>query len=71
MALLTRIVLLFPFQIYSSRELEESMNKIREVLSDEKQDWEHRVVAVSDFLPFPALVDKIQVILRIMEYVLD
>lgn len=34
------------------------MNKIREVLSDEKQDWEHRVAAVSDFLPFPAFVDK-------------
>ncbi|XP_058256758.1 CLIP-associating protein 1-like [Hemibagrus wyckioides] len=33
-------------QIYSSRELEESMNKIREVLSDEKQDWENRVVAL-------------------------
>ncbi|XP_046714467.1 CLIP-associating protein 1-A-like isoform X15 [Silurus meridionalis] len=33
-------------QIYSSRELEESMNKIREVLSDEKQDWEHRVTAL-------------------------
>ncbi|XP_053094183.1 CLIP-associating protein 1-like isoform X29 [Pangasianodon hypophthalmus] len=33
-------------QIYSSRELEESMNKIREVLSDEKQDWEHRVAAL-------------------------
>ncbi|KAF5905136.1 CLIP-associating protein 1-A-like isoform X3, partial [Clarias magur] len=33
-------------QIYSSRELEESMNKIREILSDEKQDWEHRVVAL-------------------------
>lgn len=47
------------------------MNKIREVLSDEKQDWEHRVVAVRDFLPFPALVDKIQVIPRIMEYVFD
>ncbi|XP_053368731.1 CLIP-associating protein 1-B-like isoform X12 [Clarias gariepinus] len=33
-------------QIYSSRELEDSMNKIREILSDEKQDWEHRVVAL-------------------------
>ncbi|KAB5558808.1 hypothetical protein PHYPO_G00021450 [Pangasianodon hypophthalmus] len=33
-------------QIYSSRELEESINKIREVLSDEKQDWEHRVAAL-------------------------
>nr|XP_055072443.1 CLIP-associating protein 1a isoform X29 [Misgurnus anguillicaudatus] len=33
-------------QIYSSKELEDSMNKIREVLSDDKQDWEHRVVAL-------------------------
>uniref|UniRef100_A0AAY4DTS3 TOG domain-containing protein n=1 Tax=Denticeps clupeoides TaxID=299321 RepID=A0AAY4DTS3_9TELE len=33
-------------QIYSSRELEESMNKIREVLSDDKHDWEHRVAAL-------------------------
>ncbi|XP_062868423.1 CLIP-associating protein 1 [Trichomycterus rosablanca] len=33
-------------QIHSSRELEESMNKIREVLSDEKHDWEHRVAAL-------------------------
>lgn len=24
------------------------MTKIREILSDDKQDWEHRVVAVSD-----------------------
>ncbi|XP_051564143.1 CLIP-associating protein 1-like [Myxocyprinus asiaticus] len=33
-------------QIYSSKELEDSMNKIREVLSDDKQDWEHRVTAL-------------------------
>ncbi|XP_066543391.1 CLIP-associating protein 1a isoform X6 [Amia ocellicauda] len=33
-------------QIYSNRELEDSMNKIREVLSDDKHDWEHRVVAL-------------------------
>ncbi|XP_060741629.1 CLIP-associating protein 1-B-like isoform X5 [Tachysurus vachellii] len=33
-------------QIYSNRELEESMNKIRDVLSDEKQDWENRVLAL-------------------------
>uniref|UniRef100_A0AAR2LZE8 TOG domain-containing protein n=1 Tax=Pygocentrus nattereri TaxID=42514 RepID=A0AAR2LZE8_PYGNA len=32
--------------IYSSRELEDSMNKIREVLSDDKHDWEHRVAAL-------------------------
>uniref|UniRef100_A0A8C1PV89 Cytoplasmic linker associated protein 1a n=1 Tax=Cyprinus carpio TaxID=7962 RepID=A0A8C1PV89_CYPCA len=28
-------------QIYSSKELEDSLNKIREILSDDKQDWEH------------------------------
>uniref|UniRef100_A0A8C9TQ64 Cytoplasmic linker associated protein 1 n=1 Tax=Scleropages formosus TaxID=113540 RepID=A0A8C9TQ64_SCLFO len=33
-------------QIYSNRELEESMNKIREVLSDDKHDWEQRVAAL-------------------------
>uniref|UniRef100_A0AAY5EZB9 TOG domain-containing protein n=1 Tax=Electrophorus electricus TaxID=8005 RepID=A0AAY5EZB9_ELEEL len=35
-------------QIYSSRDLEDSMTKIREVLLDDKHDWEHRVAAVSD-----------------------
>uniref|UniRef100_A0A8C8SRZ2 Cytoplasmic linker associated protein 1 n=1 Tax=Pelusios castaneus TaxID=367368 RepID=A0A8C8SRZ2_9SAUR len=34
-------------QIYSSRDLEESINKIREILSDDKHDWEQRVSAVS------------------------
>ncbi|XP_026231426.1 CLIP-associating protein 1a isoform X5 [Anabas testudineus] len=33
-------------QIYSNRELEDQMTKIREVLSDDKHDWEHRVVAL-------------------------
>lgn len=33
-------------QIYSNRELEDQLGKIREVLSDDKHDWEHRVVAV-------------------------
>ncbi|XP_047670631.1 CLIP-associating protein 1a isoform X12 [Tachysurus fulvidraco] len=33
-------------QIYSSRELEDSLTKIREVLSDDKHDWEHRVTAL-------------------------
>uniref|UniRef100_A0A3Q3LSL6 Cytoplasmic linker associated protein 1a n=1 Tax=Mastacembelus armatus TaxID=205130 RepID=A0A3Q3LSL6_9TELE len=31
-------------QIYSNRELEDQLTKIREVLSDDKHDWEHRVV---------------------------
>ncbi|XP_064419989.1 CLIP-associating protein 1a isoform X3 [Latimeria chalumnae] len=33
-------------QIYSSRELEDSLNKIREALSDDKHDWEQRVTAL-------------------------
>ncbi|XP_078408698.1 CLIP-associating protein 1a isoform X3 [Cetorhinus maximus] len=33
-------------QIYSNRDLEESINKIREVLSDDKHDWEQRVNAL-------------------------
>ncbi|XP_032967492.1 CLIP-associating protein 1 isoform X7 [Rhinolophus ferrumequinum] len=33
-------------QIYSSRDLEESINKIREILSDDKHDWEQRVYAL-------------------------
>ncbi|XP_058646915.1 CLIP-associating protein 1 isoform X3 [Onychostoma macrolepis] len=33
-------------QIYSARELEDSMNKIREILSNDKHDWEQRVVAL-------------------------
>uniref|UniRef100_A0A3Q0TGS0 Cytoplasmic linker associated protein 1a n=1 Tax=Amphilophus citrinellus TaxID=61819 RepID=A0A3Q0TGS0_AMPCI len=32
--------------IYSNRELEDQLTKIREVLSDDKHDWEHRVVAL-------------------------
>ncbi|XP_061142276.1 CLIP-associating protein 1a isoform X40 [Syngnathus typhle] len=33
-------------QIYSNRELEDQLAKIREILSDDKHDWEHRVVAL-------------------------
>uniref|UniRef100_A0A8C3XUB9 Cytoplasmic linker associated protein 1 n=1 Tax=Chelydra serpentina TaxID=8475 RepID=A0A8C3XUB9_CHESE len=36
----------FNSQIYSSRDLEESINKIREILSDDKHDWEQRVSAL-------------------------
>ncbi|NP_001273532.1 CLIP-associating protein 2 isoform h [Mus musculus] len=32
-------------QIYSSRELEETLNKIREILSDDKHDWDQRANA--------------------------
>ncbi|XP_049571823.1 CLIP-associating protein 2 isoform X32 [Orcinus orca] len=33
-------------QIYSSRELEETLNKIREILSDDKHDWDQRANAL-------------------------
>ncbi|XP_055074855.2 CLIP-associating protein 2 isoform X33 [Misgurnus anguillicaudatus] len=33
-------------QIYSTRDLEDNLNKIREVLSDDKHDWDHRVTAL-------------------------
>ncbi|KAM8934484.1 CLIP-associating protein 1 isoform 7-T7 [Pelodytes ibericus] len=36
-------------QIYSARDLEESINKIREVLSDDKHDWEQRITALKKF----------------------
>ncbi|XP_048367052.1 CLIP-associating protein 2 isoform X21 [Sphaerodactylus townsendi] len=35
-----------PVQIYSSRELEETLNKIREILSDDKHDWDQRANAL-------------------------
>uniref|UniRef100_A0A8C4Y6B2 Cytoplasmic linker associated protein 1 n=1 Tax=Gopherus evgoodei TaxID=1825980 RepID=A0A8C4Y6B2_9SAUR len=39
-------IFFFNSQIYSSRDLEESINKIREILSDDKHDWEQRVSAL-------------------------
>uniref|UniRef100_A0A8C7U2L6 Cytoplasmic linker associated protein 1 n=1 Tax=Oncorhynchus mykiss TaxID=8022 RepID=A0A8C7U2L6_ONCMY len=33
-------------QIHSNREMEENLSKVREVLSDDKNDWEHRVIAL-------------------------
>ncbi|XP_045062622.1 CLIP-associating protein 1a isoform X5 [Coregonus clupeaformis] len=33
-------------QIHSNREMEDNLSKVREVLSDDKNDWEHRVVAL-------------------------
>uniref|UniRef100_A0A673N1E2 TOG domain-containing protein n=2 Tax=Sinocyclocheilus rhinocerous TaxID=307959 RepID=A0A673N1E2_9TELE len=33
-------------QIYSTRDLENNLNKIREVLSDDKHDWDHRTSAL-------------------------
>ena len=41
------IILHLFFKIYSSRELEETLNKIREILSDDKHDWDQRANAVS------------------------
>uniref|UniRef100_A0A5F8GLK0 CLIP-associating protein 1 n=1 Tax=Monodelphis domestica TaxID=13616 RepID=A0A5F8GLK0_MONDO len=41
-----RLFIPFYLQIYSSRDLEESINKIREILSDDKHDWEQRVTAL-------------------------
>lgn len=38
----------FLSQIYSNREVEEAMTKIRDVLSDDKRDWELRVAAVRE-----------------------
>uniref|UniRef100_A0A674K1L7 TOG domain-containing protein n=1 Tax=Terrapene triunguis TaxID=2587831 RepID=A0A674K1L7_9SAUR len=41
------VYILFVFkQIYSSRELEETLNKIREILSDDKHDWDQRASAL-------------------------
>lgn len=34
-------------QIYSTRDLEDNLNKIREICSDDKHDWDQRAIAVS------------------------
>ncbi|XP_035284696.1 CLIP-associating protein 2 isoform X3 [Anguilla anguilla] len=33
-------------QIYSARDLEDNLNKIREILSDDKHDWDQRAIAL-------------------------
>lgn len=33
-------------QIYSARELEDNLNKIREICSDDKHDWDQRAIAL-------------------------
>ena len=43
----------FYFQIYNAKDLAEEMAKIQTVLSDDKNDWEHRVAAVSLITPPP------------------
>uniref|UniRef100_A0A671TVK7 Cytoplasmic linker associated protein 2 n=1 Tax=Sparus aurata TaxID=8175 RepID=A0A671TVK7_SPAAU len=35
-----------PMQIYSSRDLEDNLNKIREICSDDKHDWDQRASAL-------------------------
>ena len=42
----------FYFQIYNAKDLAEEMAKIQTVLSDDKNDWEHRVAAVSLAFPY-------------------
>ena len=37
----------FTFQVFNGKDLTEEMTKIQSVLSDDKNDWEHRVAAVS------------------------
>ncbi|XP_068447016.1 CLIP-associating protein 1-B-like isoform X10 [Clinocottus analis] len=58
-------------QIYSNREVEEAMTKIREVLSDDKRDWELRVAALkkvrSLLLAGAALLDVFPQQLRLTE----
>ncbi|XP_058878842.1 CLIP-associating protein 2-like isoform X13 [Acipenser ruthenus] len=36
-------------QIYSARDLEDNLNKIREILSDDKHDWDQRATALRKF----------------------
>ncbi|KAK3511696.1 hypothetical protein QTP70_014546 [Hemibagrus guttatus] len=36
-------------QIYSTRDLEDNLNKIREILSDDKHDWDQRANALKKF----------------------
>ncbi|KAK5847457.1 hypothetical protein PBY51_016581 [Eleginops maclovinus] len=58
-------------QIYSNREVEEAMTKIRDVLSDDKRDWELRVAALkkvrSLLLAGAAEFDAFPQQLRLME----
>ncbi|CAL8296621.1 unnamed protein product [Lota lota] len=35
-----------PVQIYSARDLEDNLNKIREICSDDKHDWDQRAAAM-------------------------
>uniref|UniRef100_A0AAY4DXW5 TOG domain-containing protein n=1 Tax=Denticeps clupeoides TaxID=299321 RepID=A0AAY4DXW5_9TELE len=44
--LLTVFYFFLSMQIYSSRNLEDNLNKIREILSDDKHDWDQRANAL-------------------------
>lgn len=56
-------VLCVSMQIYSSRDLEDNLNKIREICSDDKHDWDQRANAVSRFtfnaFPFLSSINEI------------
>uniref|UniRef100_UPI00358FB165 CLIP-associating protein 2-like isoform X3 n=1 Tax=Myxine glutinosa TaxID=7769 RepID=UPI00358FB165 len=60
-----------PVHVHSPRELEDLMNKIRDVLSDEKQDWEQRVAALKRLrgllLGGAVQIDGFQQHLRLLE----
>ena len=40
-------MMVYPFQVFNGKDLTEEMTKMQSVLSDDKNDWEHRVAAVS------------------------
>ena len=40
-------IAVYTFQVFNGKDLTEEMTKIQSVLSDDKNDWEHRVAAVS------------------------
>ena len=40
-------IVVYPSQVFNGKDLTDEMTKIQSVLSDDKNDWEHRVAAVS------------------------
>lgn len=46
----TYVILLCVFQIFSARDMTDVLNKAKDILSDEKKDWEKRNEAVSSVL---------------------
>lgn len=59
----------FSVQIYSNRELEDQLTKIRDALSDDKHDWELRVAAVRD-APRPRADTEALIILKCLVFLL-